>query len=144
MVSTIHVVVAGLASVPPEVVARTAKVCEPLLSDPYAAGLEHVANAAPSSAHSNVAVDVVAWNARFAVVDEVWGAGPLSITVSGAPPAKSYVVTSKAWPSELVGATVTLVPLTVTLRKWYTWAAEVGVVAAPHRYPLLFEADQPI
>jgi hypothetical protein len=44
--------------------------------------------------------------------------------------------TSKVRPASSVGATVTVVPLTVTSRKWYTWLAEVGAVAEPQRDPV--------
>jgi hypothetical protein len=43
---------------------------------------------------------------------------------------------SNVCPVESVGVTVTVEPLTVTSRKWYTWLAEVGAVAAPHRDPV--------
>jgi len=48
-----------------------------------------------------------------------------------------YVCTSKVWPREFVGATVTEVPFTVTFRKWYTCASSVGTDAAPQAEPRL-------
>ena len=51
---------------------------------------------------------------------------------------------SKVRPSSSVGATVTVVPLTVTSRKWYTWLAEVGAVAEPHFDPFSFVGLQPM
>ena len=44
----------------------------------------------------------------------------------------------------VVGVTVTCVPLTVTLRKWNTWAAEGGGEAAPQALPTLLVLDQPM
>ena len=42
-----------------------------------------------------------------------------------------------------MGATVTLVPLTDTFRKWKTRAAASGTGAEPHFEPLLLVGDHP-
>jgi hypothetical protein len=47
-------------------------------------------------------------------------------------------------PAALVGLTVTLLPFTVTSRKWYTWVAEVGMGARPHLLPVRVDGSQPI
>ena len=54
------------------------------------------------------------------------------------------MTTSKVRPYSSVGATVTVVPDTVTSRKWNTWSAEVGGVALPQLLPVLCVGDQPM
>jgi len=47
-------------------------------------------------------------------------------------------------PWESVGATVTVEPVTVTRRKWYTCASALGTGAPPQAFPLFLLYDQPI
>ena len=98
---------------------------------------------APSIAQANVAGLIVEWKLNAAEVefDELGGA--LSITVSAIVFANEYVCTSNVRPSSSVGSTVTVVPETVTLRKWKTCVADVGVAAAPQLVPVSLVGDQP-
>src|SRR3954454_24524880 len=57
---------------------------------------------------------------------------------------KLYVCWSKVRPRESVGVTVTVLPATVTFRKWYSWEPLVGLVAAPHALPVCLLSDQPM
>ena len=85
--STMNVALAGEASVPPLLDARTWKVCEPSASDAVVYGDVHAANAAASTLHSNVApVDGVAVNAKVGVSSVVGLVGADVIVVSGALP----------------------------------------------------------
>ena len=51
---------------------------------------------------------------------------------------------SKVSPAALVGVTVTLVPSTLTSRKWWTWSVLVGAWAAPQAPPVLVVPFQPM
>jgi hypothetical protein len=46
-------------------------------------------------------------------------------------------------PVSSVGVTVTVLPFTVTRRKWKTWLAEVGFGALPHLLPVPLDGLQP-
>ena len=48
-----------------------------------------------------------------------------------------YVWASKVAPVDAVGVTVTWEPLTVTLRKWTTWADDVGALPPPQAEPIV-------
>ena len=75
---------AGVASVLPSAsMARTANVCWPTARPVYCAGVSHSANAAPSSAHSNVESTSVAVKVNVALVAEVGSSGADEIVVSG-------------------------------------------------------------
>ena len=106
-------------------------------------GLVHGAGVPPSIAHANVAGVIVEWKLNVALPEFVGPAGPLSMIVSAIALAKEYVCTSKVRPSSSVGATVTVVPATVTLMKWKTCVADVAGVAAPQLVPFSFVGDQP-
>ena len=75
---------------------------------------------APSSEHANVAGSTVEWKLNVAVLEVDGLEGPLSTIVSATVFANEYVCTSNVRPSSSVGATVTVVPETVTLMKWKT------------------------
>lgn len=51
---------------------------------------------------------------------------------------------SNVCPAALTGSTVTVWPETVTFKKLYAWASEVGAVAVPHLEPLPALYDQPM
>ena len=108
-------------------------------------GLVHAAGAAPSSEQAKVAGVIVEWKANVAEgeVDGFAGA------------AVDHRVRDLCWrtnrsarrsvrPSSSVGATVTVVPATVTLRKWKTCVADVGMGALPHFDPFSLVGDQPM
>src|SRR4051812_14105626 len=77
---------------------------------------------------------------RYRAADLV---APAARTGAAAPPLNEYVCESNASPLALIGVTLTLVPVTCTLRKWNTWFAEVGFVALPQRLPLPEPGLQP-
>ncbi len=108
----------------------------------YDFGLVHAAAVPASSLHVYVAVAELAWNVKVALVLVVPAGGVVSRNVSGLG-ANVYVCTSNVRPVESVGVTVTDPPLIVTLRKWWTWAGDVGSGAVPHFVPWLFVYDQP-
>jgi len=106
-------------------------------------GLVHAAGAAPSSEQAKVAGVIVEWKANVAEGEVDGFAGELSITVSGILLANEYVFTSNVRPSSSVGATVTVVPATVTLMKWKTAVADLGMGALPQFDPVSLVGDQP-
>ena len=107
-------------------------------------GLVQGAGVPPSIAHAKVAGEMVEWKLNVALREFDGFAGALSITVSAIALAKEYVCTSNVRPSSSVGATVTVVPETVTLMKWKTCVADVGSGAPPQRDPVSLFGDQPM
>jgi hypothetical protein len=82
--SIVQLKLAGVASTLPSAsAARTWKLWAPSASPEYAFGDEHEANAPASSAHSNVAGDSLALNAKLAAEEFVDAAGCAVIVVSG-------------------------------------------------------------
>ncbi len=85
-VSMVQVKLAGVASMLPAAsVARTRSVCGPSARADNVCGLVHVAKAAPSSEHSNVASASSAEKVKTGSVSFEGLVGVVSIVVSGAP-----------------------------------------------------------
>src|SRR5205807_7589118 len=85
VVSTVHVRVAGEASVSAAVFARTSNTCTPSASALKDFGDEHAPHVPPSRRHSKLALDVGELNANDADAVLTVPLGPLSICVSGGP-----------------------------------------------------------
>jgi hypothetical protein len=84
-VTIVHVRLAGVLALPPELTASTSKVCAPRLSDEYVLGEVHERNLYPSSEQRKLTPEVLELKPNVAVVELVLvpSAGPAVITALG-------------------------------------------------------------